>query len=225
MAETAWRRPGGRRGRARRWRLLSWSSSRLFTSRRRHTRYWRGWSSDVCSSDLVAIVTGFSTATGGGADFAGRVSVATTGGMIAGIGAEVSADLTMTGFGAGLDAGARLTNQKVATTESTTSTTPPAVISMSCCALHGSPRFVTCMPLPGTDAAVPAGSPVRSFCAFLGASLIRLIAGDGGMTGRASVEEVLHVTDGAACVPEIHLVGFPNERREHGFVAEIVHNA
>src|ERR1035437_10439443 len=27
----------------------TWS---LFQSRRRHTRYWRGWSSDVCSSDL-----------------------------------------------------------------------------------------------------------------------------------------------------------------------------
>src|SRR3712207_7469264 len=24
----------------------------FFSSRRRHTRYWRGWSSDVCSSDL-----------------------------------------------------------------------------------------------------------------------------------------------------------------------------
>src|SRR3712207_8180819 len=26
----------------------------FFTSRRRHTRYWRDWSSDVCSSDLFA---------------------------------------------------------------------------------------------------------------------------------------------------------------------------
>src|SRR3712207_7704748 len=26
----------------------------LFSSRRRHTRYWRDWSSDVCSSDLQA---------------------------------------------------------------------------------------------------------------------------------------------------------------------------
>ena len=24
----------------------------FFSSRRRHTRYWRDWSSDVCSSDL-----------------------------------------------------------------------------------------------------------------------------------------------------------------------------
>src|SRR5919107_1979921 len=30
------------------WRLF------FFSSRRRHTRYWRDWSSDVCSSDLVA---------------------------------------------------------------------------------------------------------------------------------------------------------------------------
>src|SRR3712207_7102490 len=27
----------------------------LFTSKRRHTRYWRDWSSDVCSSDLKKI--------------------------------------------------------------------------------------------------------------------------------------------------------------------------
>src|SRR3712207_7216318 len=35
----------------------------FFSSRRRHTRYWRDWSSDVCSSDLlqdlgVAVVAG-----------------------------------------------------------------------------------------------------------------------------------------------------------------------
>src|SRR5438445_1650655 len=36
-----------------------WSASSLpswlffFSSRRRHTRYWRDWSSDVCSSDLT----------------------------------------------------------------------------------------------------------------------------------------------------------------------------
>src|SRR5438445_3332821 len=33
----------------------------FFSSRRRHTRYWRDWSSDVCSSDLhstLNIVTG-----------------------------------------------------------------------------------------------------------------------------------------------------------------------
>src|SRR3712207_9312495 len=28
----------------------------FFSSRRRHTRYWRDWSSDVCSSDLLAPV-------------------------------------------------------------------------------------------------------------------------------------------------------------------------
>src|SRR3712207_7163350 len=27
----------------------------FFSSRRRHTRYWRDWSSDVCSSDLIAV--------------------------------------------------------------------------------------------------------------------------------------------------------------------------
>src|SRR3712207_9495755 len=29
---------------------------RFFSSRRRHTRYWRDWSSDVCSSDLADVV-------------------------------------------------------------------------------------------------------------------------------------------------------------------------
>src|SRR3712207_6945363 len=36
----------------------------FFSSRRRHTRYWRDWSSDVCSSDLVAAVSGSATAVG-----------------------------------------------------------------------------------------------------------------------------------------------------------------
>src|SRR3712207_6999488 len=27
----------------------------FFSSRRRHTRYWRDWSSDVCSSDLTLL--------------------------------------------------------------------------------------------------------------------------------------------------------------------------
>src|SRR3712207_7258935 len=29
----------------------------FFSSRRRHTRYWRDWSSDVCSSDLRSAVS------------------------------------------------------------------------------------------------------------------------------------------------------------------------
>src|SRR3712207_7632666 len=29
----------------------------FFSSRRRHTRYWRDWSSDVCSSDLHGIAS------------------------------------------------------------------------------------------------------------------------------------------------------------------------
>src|SRR5438445_3817214 len=29
----------------------------FFSSRRRHTRYWRDWSSDVCSSDLITPLT------------------------------------------------------------------------------------------------------------------------------------------------------------------------
>src|SRR3712207_6188385 len=31
----------------------------FFSSRRRHTRYWRDWSSDVCSSDLIALASLF----------------------------------------------------------------------------------------------------------------------------------------------------------------------
>src|SRR5438445_7458751 len=34
----------------------------FFSSRRRHTRYWRDWSSDVCSSDLFNQVTGVTDA-------------------------------------------------------------------------------------------------------------------------------------------------------------------
>src|SRR3712207_9263197 len=35
----------------------------FFSSRRRHTRYWRDWSSDVCSSDLSSTRRGTSCAT------------------------------------------------------------------------------------------------------------------------------------------------------------------
>src|SRR3712207_8763895 len=31
------------------------TSDFCFSSRRRHTRYWRDWSSDVCSSDLFEV--------------------------------------------------------------------------------------------------------------------------------------------------------------------------
>src|SRR3712207_7278180 len=31
----------------------------FFSSRRRHTRYWRDWSSDVCSSDLAQAIRPF----------------------------------------------------------------------------------------------------------------------------------------------------------------------
>src|SRR3712207_7966332 len=32
--------------------VTSFEPQSFFSSRRRHTRYWRDWSSDVCSSDL-----------------------------------------------------------------------------------------------------------------------------------------------------------------------------
>src|SRR3712207_8653578 len=35
----------------------------FFSSRRRHTRYWRDWSSDVCSSDLAAAKRGWTVDT------------------------------------------------------------------------------------------------------------------------------------------------------------------
>src|SRR3712207_3780782 len=34
----------------------------FFSSRRRHTRYWRDWSSDVCSSDLLAALAALAAA-------------------------------------------------------------------------------------------------------------------------------------------------------------------
>src|SRR3712207_8849525 len=34
------------------WQAIQLSSIVFLSSRRRHTRYWRDWSSDVCSSDL-----------------------------------------------------------------------------------------------------------------------------------------------------------------------------
>src|SRR3712207_747691 len=43
----------------------------FFSSRRRHTRYWRDWSSDVCSSDLHWLIKG-----GGGAHLREKVVAA-----------------------------------------------------------------------------------------------------------------------------------------------------
>src|SRR5258707_11028231 len=37
-------------------RVLSCGFFFFFSSRRRHTRYWRDWSSDVCSSDLICML-------------------------------------------------------------------------------------------------------------------------------------------------------------------------
>src|SRR3712207_6902697 len=37
------------------WYLFYFSFFFFFSSRRRHTRYWRDWSSDVCSSDLALL--------------------------------------------------------------------------------------------------------------------------------------------------------------------------
>src|SRR3712207_8988170 len=42
------------------------SSIFFFSSRRRHTRYWRDWSSDVCSSDLVVVLQHLAWLPGGG---------------------------------------------------------------------------------------------------------------------------------------------------------------
>src|SRR6476620_12733586 len=45
----------------------------FFSSRRRHTRYWRDWSSDVCSSDLHTLGGPSSTVPWQGLNDAGMV--------------------------------------------------------------------------------------------------------------------------------------------------------
>src|SRR3712207_459620 len=61
----------------------------IFSSRRRHTRYWRDWSSDVCSSDLlVCAVGGGSSAMGLFHPFLDEPSVAMYGVEAAGRGLE-----------------------------------------------------------------------------------------------------------------------------------------
>src|SRR2546422_7116262 len=73
----------------------------FFSSRRRHTRCSRDWSSDVCSSDLVA--TGFTGAitvalgsNPGGATLSGTILVAAVGG-VASFG-DLSLNRTATGY-------------------------------------------------------------------------------------------------------------------------------
>src|SRR5476651_99271 len=84
----------------------------FFSSRRRHTRYWRDWSSDVCSSDLPGTGLGMACLVSGPA---GLTVVTSEGGhaSLAGIDAEtdriiailrrshahVSAELVLSGPG------------------------------------------------------------------------------------------------------------------------------
>src|SRR5438445_8380411 len=60
------------------------AASFFFSSRRRHTRYWRDWSSDVCSSDLPFMVSGGLTA----ANVAEAVGVTRAGGVDVSSGVE-----------------------------------------------------------------------------------------------------------------------------------------
>src|SRR5258707_9622003 len=46
----------------------------FFSSRRRHTRYWRDWSSDVCSSDLAISPTQLTLNAGHSQQFAATVT-------------------------------------------------------------------------------------------------------------------------------------------------------
>src|SRR5947209_11655641 len=45
--------------------LIVYLSIFFFSSRRRHTRYWRDWSSDVCSSDLKTSISDYMVVTCG----------------------------------------------------------------------------------------------------------------------------------------------------------------
>src|SRR3712207_8792269 len=52
--------------------IQKWEYVFFFSSRRRHTRYWRDWSSDVCSSDLELLELLAPAAFSGLAHFEGR---------------------------------------------------------------------------------------------------------------------------------------------------------
>src|SRR3712207_3911297 len=80
---------------------VHWMVFFFFSSRRRHTRYWRDWSSDVCSSDLE-VLEGRDDHLAG--DVAGRVSPHAVGhGQQPGPGVDrvlvVAADQTAVGAG------------------------------------------------------------------------------------------------------------------------------
>src|SRR4051812_32617041 len=96
---------------------------------------------------------------------------------------------------------------------------------------RGAPLFVTVPPPPpGMGGASVRLSSVRRRCAFLRASLIKLIGSWNGQTsqstlGLKSTREIDHVLYRAPRIPVVHLVGFADKGRQKGLVAEIIDDA
>ena len=127
---------------------------------------------------VVEIVAGWDDSPGAGAGVAGEFAATSGAGMgVAGaFPGRAAGEVVVLGVAAVVAGADGFRSRKiVATTEITTSAAAPPPINTTLCALRGWPRFAMGVP-PGMGGA-SAGEPSwRAFCAFLRASLMRLMS-------------------------------------------------
>src|SRR3712207_4473120 len=95
--------------------LAEWSCFIFFTIRRRHTIYWRDWSSDVCSSDLVIVTALVFDFTNGFHDTANAMATSiATGALRPKVAVALSAVLNLVGAFLSIEVALTVSNKVVA---------------------------------------------------------------------------------------------------------------
>src|SRR3712207_1915813 len=110
----------------------------FFSSRRRHTRYWRDWSSDVCSSDLTAWSWRSALSLGGGPlvdDGPGDAGALVVGQADGALGGDPGdEDRKSVGEGKSVDLGGRrIIKKKKSKKQCNTYTTETGILTYSLC--------------------------------------------------------------------------------------------
>src|SRR5476651_2713016 len=168
----------------------------FFSSRRRHTRYWRDWSSDVCSSDLLNSPSGESAPPrmprprppriSGGSAPANDAGVSARAGVDGGAGVGVAAAAGTTGAEGGNAAGtgtvttctgvAGLRSASHTNRPMTSSSIPPNAPATASCERLSTRVVVPCGPMAGV--AADAGVTV-ALCAGTGTDGVATVTSSG----------------------------------------------